>query len=126
MKTTQVYRITNYLNENIIDAFVTADEQLEIDVSRTVAFLAGYTCRYTNGSVELSNEDVAQLMIDFYGFQKSEACTEAKELDISMTLKEYAFLGRWEPEFEQLLNDPVLCRSQVIKRVEAICKTMLA
>lgn len=124
--TLQVYRITNYLNENFSDAFIATGEQSEVDVSRAVAFLAGYASRYTDGSVELSNDDIVQLLVDFYGFQKREPCNEAAELDISMTLKEYAFKGRWEPEFERLLNDPVLRRDEVVRRVEAICEEVFA
>ncbi|TLX17188.1 hypothetical protein [Rhizobium sp. MHM7A] len=124
--TLQVYRITNYLNENFSDAFVATDGQSEIDVSRAAAFLAGYASRYTDGGVELSNEDIVELLVEFYGFHESEPREEAKELDISMTLKEYAFKGRWEPEFEQLLSDPVLRRDEVTRRVETICEEIFA
>lgn len=126
METLRVYRITNYLNENVDDAFVATDGQSEIDLSRAVAFLAGYASRYTDGRVELSNTDIVQLLAEFYGFQESEPCEKAQELDISMTLKEYAFQGRWEPEFELLLSDPVLRRDEVVRRVETICEKVFA
>jgi hypothetical protein len=123
---TRFYRITNYLNETFADAFVATNEQSGFDVSRTVAFLAGYASRYTDGGVNLSNENFVQLLVDFYGFHPSEQCTEATELDISMALKEYAFQGRWLPEFELLLNDAVLRRDEVIRRVETLCEEVFA
>jgi hypothetical protein len=121
MEKPKAYRITNYMNEKAADTFVAAREQSEISPTRLIAFIVGHASRYTDGAIQLTNDDVGQLLVEFYGFNKSEYFTDAEEVDISMALKDFSFMGRWEPGFEQLLADPSLMRDGLLERVETIC-----
>lgn len=115
----QKYRITNYLNAAFKDAYVSTPNA-DVDLSRTIAFLAGHALNWSEGNAELSNSDVAELLVRFYHCERCEISEDAKEIDVQMALKEFFLLGRALPEFDDLLNDPTLNVEGVLKAIEDV------
>lgn len=111
-----IYRITNYLEE-FPDAFVASIMPPEA-FARTICFLSFSASRISLRWV-LSNEDIAQILIEFYNCEPTSEIHQAKEIDVEMESKLYFVMARPLPEYKQLMTDPALHRDGALKWLEA-------
>lgn len=112
----KVYKIVDYLRENVPAAYVTEGTS-GVKIDRAVVYLMTLASDATRGNGGLYNDDMARLLIQHYGFGIGSETANAKEIDISMECKLYHRLGRPLPDLAELMNSEDLARPDIKKSV---------